>query len=86
MNVVPKLHRYVPQCLAPVYVRILHKSVEDILASLGKCLKRAVFMIMPCILLAETGGKVSKFETLPSEDTLQSLVIATNAYIVHTQR
>ena len=38
-NAVPKFHRYVTQCLTPVYVRILHKSVEDILASLDKCLE-----------------------------------------------
>ena len=56
-NAAPKLHRYVPQCLAPVYAWILHKSVEDILASLDKCLKRTVFMTTPCVLYAEAGEK-----------------------------
>lgn len=57
MHAVPKLHRYVPQCLALVNVRILHKSVEDILASLDKCLKHTIFMVTPCVLYAEAGEK-----------------------------
>lgn len=53
MDTVPKLHGYVPQCLAPVDEGIFHKTVENILAGLYKRFKRAVLVATPAVSYPE---------------------------------
>lgn len=62
VDTVPKLHGYVPQCLAPVDEGIFHKTVENILAGLDKRFKRAVFVASPAVFYTEAWEEKQNLE------------------------
>lgn len=62
VNTVPKLHGYVPQCLAPVDEGIFYKTAENILAGLDKRFERAVLVTTPAVFYTEAWEEKQNLE------------------------